>query len=224
VGRTKAVTSLHEETLSPVLRQVLRSLGPCSTKHGFHLAGGTALAIRLGHRRSDDADWFREAPIDEPLILANAFRREVADFKVTATAPSTLHGIVGSVRCSWFGYPYPTLSDPTPVPSLGVALASLDDIAAMKLAAVAQRGSRKDFVDVHALCTHHRPLAELLSLYRRRYGIGDTGHVLIGLTYFDDADAEPAPRMLRPVPWSRVKRDLAGWVRDLWSAGLASGP
>jgi hypothetical protein len=98
---------------------------------------------------------------------------------------------------------------------IGSPIASLDDIAVMKLAAVAQRGARKDFVDIYTLCREHRPLAQLLQLYKQRYGVADLGHVLAGLTYFVDAEAEPPLRSSRPISWRTVKADMVQWVRGL---------
>ncbi len=72
-------------------------------------------------------------------------------------------------------------------------MASLDDLACMKLAAVAQRGSRKDFIDVYTLVKSHKSLPELLSFYQKKYQIENITSVLMGLIYFDDAENEPDP-------------------------------
>jgi len=75
-------------------------------------------------------------------------------------------------------------------------------------------GARKDFVDIHALGTHHRPLAEMLRLYQTKYGIPDVAHVLRSLIYFDDADREPTPRLLRKVDWRTLKSVIRDWVQE----------
>ena len=87
----------------------------------------------------------------------------------------------------------------------------------MKLSAIAQRGPRKDFVDLYALVSRHRPLAEMLELYRRKFSIGDIAHVLYSLSYFDDADREPMPNLLWDIDWDSAKQEIQGWVRE--SAG-----
>jgi len=84
----------------------------------------------------------------------------------------------------------------------------------MKLGAVAQRGSRKDLIDIEALATHHRPIGEMLELYKRKYSTSDVAHVLIALTYFDDAEEEPMPAMVRQTSWQEVKARLRNWVRS----------
>jgi hypothetical protein len=80
--------------------------------------------------------------------------------------------------------------------------------------AVAQRGSRKDFVDVYALASRYKPLPRLLDLYRQKYATADIGHILVSLAYFDDADAEPDLRMIWNVPWEEVKRKVRAWVKE----------
>jgi hypothetical protein len=84
----------------------------------------------------------------------------------------------------------------------------------MKLSAVAQRGSKKDFVDLYILGLRHRPLDELLTLYQKRFAVGDIGHVLYGLSYFDDADQEPMPRLKGDLAWETVKVTIQNWVKE----------
>jgi hypothetical protein len=102
------------------------------------------------------------------------------------------------------------------VPDL-VPLASEDDIAAMKLAAVSARGSRKDFIDLWVLITRHRTLEEYLGAFKGKYKRYDVGHVVRSLVYFDDADAEPPLRLLVPVDWTQVKDDFRRWVGGLFT-------
>ncbi len=122
---------------------------------------------------------------------------------------------VQGVQVSLLGYDYPLL-EPALVVEPGVApVAGIADIAAMKLAAVASRGSRKDFVDIWFVFRTGRPLAALLDLYGRKFGGRDVGHLVRSLTYFDDAEEEPPLRLLLQAPWEDVKRDLVAWVEGL---------
>ena len=91
----------------------------------------------------------------------------------------------------------------------------MDDLACMKLSAIAQRGARKDFLDIYALCTVHRPLPELLPLYQKKFNVEDISPVLYGLVYFDNAEEQRMPVMLWDVRWSRVKSALRDWVREI---------
>ncbi|MBP1656791.1 MAG: hypothetical protein H6Q31_1392 [Bacteroidetes bacterium] len=85
----------------------------------------------------------------------------------------------------------------------------------MKISAVAQRGARKDFVDVFALLKFGMPLESILSLYRRKYAVTEIFHLLRSLVYFDVAESERMPRMLLNVTWSAVKSTLRREVQRL---------
>lgn len=194
---------------------LLKQAGAWLAGQDFYLAGGTALAIYYGHRRSVDLDWFTLNAIPDALVLAQRLRLAGLAFETGHTAPGTLYGQVGSVRLSFIEFRYPLLNPCVTWEANGAALASLDDLACMKLSAVAQRGSRKDFYDIHTLISRHRPLADLLQLYQQKFRVGDISPVLYGLAYFDDAEQEPEPSMLIKLPWKQVQKDLAGWLREM---------
>lgn len=205
--------SLFREVLPDLQVEVLRLVGPTLTAHGFYLGGGTAVALHLGHRRSIDLDWFREDGLGDPLGLAGQLANDGVALEIGSVGPGTLHGSVAGVRVSLLGYRYPPLEPLVRWPEMGCALASLRDLVCMKLAAAAQRGSRKDLVDVAALLDVMQ-LEEMLTAYRERYGVRDATHVLYGLTYFDDAEREPPPQMLASLTWADVKRRLSAAVAD----------
>jgi hypothetical protein len=207
--------NLHPKVLAPAQRRLLKNLGPAATGLGFYLAGGTALALQLGHRRSDDFDWFVERMQIDPLALAARLKEAGLALESTRTKRATLHGTIARVRVSFIEYPYAPLQPLLDWPEHGCRLASLEDIACMKLSAVSQRGSKRDFVDIHALCTRFKPLADLLESYRVRYQVKEVSHVLYGLSYFDDADGEKMPVTLVETDWARVKKDVTAWVKAL---------
>ncbi|MBI4538916.1 MAG: nucleotidyl transferase AbiEii/AbiGii toxin family protein [Gemmatimonadetes bacterium] len=201
--------------MSEVQQAVLHRIGPIVTSEDFYLGGGTAVAIHLGHRRSLDLDWFTGRALTEPLRFAEELRRKGIAFRTEAVERGTLHGSVEGLRLIFLEYRYPTLHPPIPWATFGCRIASLDDLACMKLAAIAQRGSKKDFVDLYALVRAYRPLAELLDCYKARYDVEDIGHVVFALTYFDDADPEPTLAMLWEVEWSEIKASVLSWVKAL---------
>jgi hypothetical protein len=215
LGQKSTPMNLHPEVLSAVQKRVLRRLGPLVTHQGFHLVGGTALAIYLGHRHSVDLDWFTREPIEDPLRLAQDLRERGVSLVAGHIGRGTLHGSVSSVRVSFLEYRYPLLKEPVSWPEFGCLLASLDDLACMKLSAAAQRGSKKDFIDIYALSLRHCPLREMLRLYQQKYSIDDIGHVLYGLAYFDQANTERMPKMVWDTDWRTVKRAIRGWVQDV---------
>ncbi|WP_437326091.1 nucleotidyl transferase AbiEii/AbiGii toxin family protein [Sorangium sp. So ce381] len=203
---------LHRGILTAAQRKALDLLGPPATSRGLYLGGGTALALRLGHRSSIDFDWFSDAQLGDPLLLAEKLRIAGVPFATSMIAEGTLYGTVAGVQTSFLQYPYKRLR------GLGKArefsIASLDDLASMKLSAIVDRGSKKDFVDVFALCTKHRPLHELIGLYQQRFQTADVGHVLVALSYFDDAERTRMPRMYWDIDWKTIRRSVESWIRD----------
>jgi len=195
--------------------EVITQAGAWFSSQGYYLAGGTALAIYFGHRRSLDLDWFTPQPIADPMALAQRLRDAGLLFTTGQTAPGTLYGQIGMVRVSLMEFRYPLLQPLTIWANTNCGLASLDDLACMKLSAIAQRGSRKDFYDVRALISRHRPMAEMLELYRQKFSVTDISPVLYGLAYFDDAEGEPDPILLEKVNWKQVKKELARWLKEV---------
>jgi hypothetical protein len=121
---------------------------------------------------------------------------------------------VQGVRASFFEYRYRLLEPLAAWPESGCLLAAPADLACMKLSAIAQRGSRKDFVDLYALVTAGHSLAAMLEAYQKKFGVQEIGHLLYALSFFDDADGERMPRMIWRVSWPAVKRSVRGWVRE----------
>jgi Nucleotidyl transferase AbiEii toxin, Type IV TA system len=204
--------SFHDEILTERQRKALRFLGPGTAERDFFLAGGTAIALYLGHRRSVDFDWFHPNQIPDPLRLSGEIQGEGIPFETGQVARGTLYGSVHGVRVSFLEFRYPML---VPWPEYGCRLAGLRDLACMKLSAIAQRGSRKDFIDVYALGQTGHTLPDMLAWYREKFKVEDVGHVLYALTYFDDAEAERMPRMLWQTPWKQIKQAIQDQVRDL---------
>jgi hypothetical protein len=199
------MTDLHEEVLSAETGRVFQRLGELRELASFYLAGGTAVALQLGHRLSLDLDLFSERPWSwERIAPALASVGEVA---VDRQEEGTFVGAVGGVRVSLFHYPYVLLEQP-PATRFTIPLAGLTDIGCMKLVAVAQRGSRKDFIDLYSLGQNGLRVRELLrALERKVPGVEwNPVHILRSLAYFEDAESEPDPVMLVPYDWREVRR------------------
>jgi len=196
------------------LLSVYRVLSTVLAGSDFYLAGGTALAFQLGHRISVDLD-FMSATFEDPEDLLRLLRDRRLKFETTLISKGTLYLDVDGVQVSFFAYRYPMLA-PLIRPSDGLLpLAHPDDIAAMKLAAITSRGSRKDFIDLWCLIREGCSLDSCLGLFRRKYSSRDIGHVIRSLTYFDDADLDPEPRMLIKVSWEQIMADFIAWVDAL---------
>lgn len=205
--------AFHVEVMQAEQESVMRRLGAFASDQGYYLAGGTAVALHLGHRRSLDLDWFVQGGLPDPLRMATDLQQAGIPFEVTEIAPGTLHGMSGAVRLSFFEYRYPALAAGHAWPEYGCRLAALEDLACMKLAAVGGRGARKDFVDLYGLGRVRFTLGEMLELYRAKFGTADVGHAVMSLAYFDDAEQQEMPEMLWDVSWKEIRQTLEDWVR-----------
>jgi len=181
----------------------------------FYLGGGTAIALCLGHRHSIDFDWFSEERIADPLRLAQDIRDKGSPFVTGQIDRGTLHGTISGIRMSFLEYRYPLLKPPISYLDNLCQIASLEDLACMKLSAIAQRGSKKDFLDVYALGLRRISLKNMLELYQKKYSVRDTAHLLYGLSFFDDADKERMPKIYWDVDWRTAKKTIQGWVREI---------
>ena len=99
----------------------------------------------------------------------------------------------------------------------GIVIADPRDIAVMKVIAIGGRGSRRDFVDLYFYLRGGGSLESVFEMIRRRFAGIDYNeyHLLRSLTFFDDAETEPMPRMLRRVAWPEIKRAVVAEVRRL---------
>ena len=170
----------------------------------LRLVGGTALALQLGHRHSIDLDFFGTFDfghweIQEELT---AIGLEVSSRHSTGR----IHIFnVDGVKVDFVNYPYNWLE--SCVEAENVRLASMKDIAAMKLEAVTNRGTRKDFVDVYFLLQHFS-LSQMLDFYKQKYPDGSVFNVLRSLSYFVDAENDPMPKMIKKTDWEEVKSNV----------------
>lgn len=205
-----------QDVVPPILRKVLARVVEAGIPKEFYLAGGTGLALLLNHRRSVDLDFFSRTDrlgfTERRALLAQL--RQLPRWTLLEAKDGTLLGRVGRVRVSFFYYPEPLVR---PVVRQGpVRIASIEDIGLMKLGAVVGRGSRKDFVDLYAIC-RHRPLADLLALAPKKFkDAGDfTLQALKALSYFEDAERDPPVVTPVPVAWEPVKAYFTREVRLL---------
>jgi hypothetical protein len=205
--------TFHDSILTPAQKRLLGQIGELAKNSGFYLAGGTAIALRFGHRRSIDFDWFGPK-FDRPDDMASALGALGLPLQNSQSNTGTLLGQIDGIKVSFFEYRYPLLDSVDSWTEYSTEIASVRDLGAMKLLAIAQRGSRKDFVDVHLLLTQGRTLAEMLPDFVAKFGTDPIG-VLRGLTYFDDAEAEPIPEMLVPFDWSECKRTMLTAVQGM---------
>ena len=171
-----------------------------SALDGLRLAGGTSLALQIGHRRSVDLDLFGTLNTDEfGLRKALSAHGDI----ITLKNSDNIHiYVISGIKVDIVNYPYPWIEDE--VKDGIFRLAGKKDIAAMKLSAITGRGSKKDFIDIWFLLKQFS-LKLMMEWYKEKYKDGSEFLVLKSLTYFDDAELEEMPVMLIPVNWTDVK-------------------
>jgi hypothetical protein len=163
--------------------------------------GGTSLALQFGHRLSIDLDFFSENMVEQEEILINIKPLGKVDIVSKSKFISCFY--IDDIKVDFVSLPYKWIDEPVLEDS--IRLASIKDIAAMKLAAITNRGSKKDFIDL-ALLINQLGLRQMMNLYHDKYPDGMEMMVLRSLVYFDDADIQSDPVMLVPYDWKRVKK------------------
>lgn len=191
-------------------QRALDRLKPIGERVGLYLAGGTAIAFHLEHRISRDLDLFsREASLDLADVQEAVVGLPGVD--VISLTDAMFRFRVAAVPVDVVRYRYPLLNSTVAGPR-GFATASLEDLATMKLAAVARRGIRRDFWDLDEMFRQGSfTLEQALDSYVRRFGLkeSDLYHVLRALTFFDDAERETTyPLGLGPERWQAIKVTL----------------
>lgn len=198
----KSVKFWHSEAISFEVHETAKRLAGVEKLSNFYLAGGTALALHLGHRRSVDLDFFTAQAFNEDALIA-AFQK-LPELAILSKSEQTVYLHLSKTKVSFIGYHYPMLFPLDYFEELAVA--DVRDIAAMKMSALASRGSRRDFVDVYFVARQYG-LPSLLELFRQKFAKANYSilHLRKALTYFADADKEPMPDMLGSLSWNEVK-------------------
>ena len=193
---------MFTETLLPDTVRAINKIGKVPAFQEVYLAGGTALALQLGHRISVDLDFFTLEPFDERVVSQEL--SSVQEFVLERLAPNTILGKIGETRMSLFLYKYGLLEDPQKFE--GLKLAGKKDIAAMKINALESRGTKRDFVDLFFLAKEFS-LEEMLNFYNQKYECLDDHlyGIVKSLSYFEDAERNEMPRMIIDVSWDEVK-------------------
>lgn len=208
---------LHGEfrTLSEAQVRALAVLhAPLQALH-FYLADDIGVALHLGHRQSHDLDFFRSQTAADPADLVRRLAIEVPELTVIRTAPGTVVGRLLGVQVSLFDHEPALLDAPETEAASGTPVAGQDDLLAMKLLAIQNRGEKRDFIDLYCMLrASGEGLGHALDCLQRRYG-ADPYSALRALVFFDDADRAPDPVLVEPLDWREVKaffrREVARW-------------
>jgi hypothetical protein len=199
--------NLYWNTMDAKTRQTFELLASLPVPDAFYLAGGTALALQIGHRMSADLDFFSSENVlgtVERSLLSRTLQQLDA-VAIRLETEGQLYTAVADVESSFIYQPHPLISPSVDVQ--GVHLASPIDIGLMKLAAIKERGARRDFVDLYCL-RHIAPLEMLFELLPQKYADRPdfSVHLAYALSYFDDAEVDLYQlKMIKDVDWEDVK-------------------
>lgn len=201
---------LQKQTVVPELMELLEKIMSEKLFSDFNLVGGTSLALQMGHRNSIDIDLFGNSEINPELFIEKL--SEFGEVKVAQSTKNILITKINDVKVDFVNYKYPSLSECLFIEN--IRMLSIKEIAAMKLNAIAGRGSKKDFIDLYFLLNEFS-LEEILSFYETKYNDGSIFMVQKSLTYFDDADAQQQPKMFKDFNWETCKQKIIEEVLKL---------
>ncbi len=182
------------------------------------MAGGTALALQVGHRASVDLDFFSKKKTFDIVALVDKLSR-IGLWQTTLQKSGTLYGKFFGAKTSFIAYPF-FLPSKDKVHYGAIALLKPDDIAVMKIIAISQRGRKRDFFDLYWYCANGGNLEEIFSRMLKQYPQKHNApHILKSFTYFDDAEKDPMPRINFAASWPEVKayfrREVPALTRKL---------
>lgn len=194
---------MFTKTLLPDTLRALQLVGKTNIIKKAYLAGGTALALQTGHRISVDLDFFTSEKFNEEQLALDL--SNIQRFTKESVSSGTILGKIGQTKFSLFYYPYPLIEKTCKFDD--IQLASKADLAAMKLHALEDRGTKRDFVDVFFLAQEFS-FAQMLKFYDKKYTVlkDHLYSIIRSLDYFADADAETLdPQMLVKISWPKIK-------------------
>ena len=205
---------LSFRTISPHTLELLKHLMAAPCLQDCRLVGGTALALQYGHRSSVDLDMFGDVPDDDLALLE--ILENFGAVQGQKTSKYIKSFVVDNIKVDFVNYSrFPWVDDA--IVEDGLRLASPKDIAAMKVFAIQNRGSKKDFIDMYFLLQHFA-LEEILGFYSMKYPNFSMFRTRMSLTYFEDAEGQECPRMWVDVEWETVKKSISEAVRKVdWS-------
>jgi len=195
---------MFDSAIEKKARESLALLKEIPEINKFYLAGGTALSWQIGHRVSIDLDFFIKGDFS-PLYLSQTLKKNRVILTNISTNTFTLRGFHNGCEISFIKFPY-ALIDKFKVED-GINIAQLKDIGLMKILAIADRGLKKDFIDLYFICKFYIPLQELFNLFPLKYGIDDFNayHYIKNLTFFENAEQPTDLKLLKAVDWKDVK-------------------
>ena len=197
---------LYTKTVERNTLGLLRQLQKEPYLKGYYLVGRTALALKIGHRKSIDIDLFSDFSFDVNTLLEKL--QSNYDYQMFHSAQNTLKGSIDGIKVDLLSHRYPLIREP--LFEEEIAMLSIPDIIAMKLNAISGSGQRvKDFIDIWFLLSTYS-LDSMISYYKEKYTNNNEAVVLKSLVYFDDIDMSDWPVIISEpkLKWKTVATEL----------------
>lgn len=204
----KKQINLHFSTLPRATKKALDFLSQQSwlKNNNWYLAGGTALALQAGQRRSVDLDFFTQAKdFNNDELLSNFIGNK--DWRTEINKKNTIYGILFKAKVSFIAYPF-FIPKQKLIKYGEVTILQPLDIAVMKVIAISQRGRKRDFFDLYWCVKNLEPLEKIIKRLKIQYPTvaHDYHHILKSLVFFADAETDPMPDIFFKASWSEVKK------------------
>jgi len=202
---------LQTRTIEPGTLELLKKLMSIPFLDSFYLVGGTALALQFGHRMSIDIDLFTLDDFDNNNlieILSKSF-----EVSIEFENRNMVITYINNIKVDFVKMGYPILFEPLLIEN--IRMLDIRDIAAMKLKAIAQRGSKKDFFDIFFFLQQMK-MESMLQLFKRKFEQHELFYIVKSLTYFNDAENDADPILFdKDVTWAKVKTLIHEKVKNL---------
>ncbi len=200
---------LHTQTVDPLTLGLLKRLMADEALQQFTLVGGTALALQIGHRKSVDLDMFSHEDFRSEDILQHLLEEGYAA-NVRFSQRQTLIVEIEGIKIDFIRFRYPFAEQI--IVNEGIRLASILDIACMKLDAITGRGRKKDFCDLYYLLQYFS-LSNMMEAYSKMFSHSTLFHVYKSLTWFEDADLDADPEVSdNEFNWEKAQKAIIAAV------------
>jgi len=210
--------TIHSEALDDEKLRIIRLQAQLVSEGQFFLAGGTALGIRFGHRISKDLDWFSPNNFDAKALRASLEKLSEKPTAFQQNSAHTLRAYYGQLETSFIAYrQMPPQVEHLPLAGQQIPVASIQMLAVMKAAALHDRGTKRDFIDVREICRQPGwSVAKFIMTATNNLPL-QPKQMELALSYFKDAERDPMPAGYKHT-WETVKADLSkgleSWRRD----------
>lgn len=203
---------LHKSTVKQETLVLLEALMSLDILKPYFLAGGTALALQLGHRISYDLDFFGKLKVDYRDLTDTL--KQLGSMKMIHSEDQAFQCEINDIKIDIVNYKHLSLLKPLVIIE-GLRLASIEDIATMKIRAIEDRGYKRDFFDLYCLL-NKLSLKSMLDFTEQKHPETNRLLLLRSLVDFIDGEDQEEPNMLEPkVSWEDVKTRITAEVQAL---------